>query len=185
MRRVLVPLIVLSLLGSAAATASGDSAGPATLAAGKEKKPRCKKGYVRKRRHGKYVCVKAKPAFTPHPGLDILANPGTYKGSNGVTVTSSMTPEGGHLISMTIVFPSGNVSCSGRPPYPSAKITVADMSVSDLGSFAGSSSAGANAQIEGHFTGPNTLVLDNAGAREIHSHGQICAAQYSSASIAF
>ncbi|MBK5220078.1 MAG: hypothetical protein JJE35_09885 [Thermoleophilia bacterium] len=140
MRRFLVALIALSVLGTTAPIASGDSTGastgPTTLAAEKKK---CKKGYVRKRKHGKFVCVKAKttPKVTPHSGLDVLATPGTYKGTNGVTVTSSATAEGAHQIS------------------------------------------------QGHFTGPNTLVLETAGASNVLTHGQRCAAQYTNASVVF
>lgn len=185
-KTVLVLAVVFALL-LPTAFAAGASTGVTTLAAPKKGgKVVCKKGYVRKRKHGKFVCVKVPPKPTSHPGLDVLGTPGTYKGTNGVTVTSSKNAEGFPQISMTIAFSSGYVSCKGRPPYPSVTVTVADMSVSDLGSFAGTStSGGAYVQIQGHFTGPNTLTLDFAGVSNVHSHGQTCAAQYSTASVVF
>lgn len=182
--RLVLPVLLCALLAPAAASADS---GPTTLAAPKKgDKVHCKKGYVRKRKHGKFVCVKVPPKPTPHPGLDVLGTPGTYKGSNGVTVTSSKTAEGASQITMTIAFPSGYVSCAGKPPYPSVTVTVADMLVSDQGSFAGTSaSGGANVLIQGHFTGPNTLTLETAGASNVLIHGERCAAQYTNASVVF
>ncbi|OJU85073.1 MAG: hypothetical protein BGO11_15800 [Solirubrobacterales bacterium 70-9] len=180
MRLRLVPILALLVLGLAVAAAQ-------TAAAPKGgKKVHCKKGQIRKHKHGEWVCV-AKPAKpTPHPGLDVLGTPGTYVGSNGVTVTSSTTAEGSPQISMTIAFPPGYVSCKGRPPYPSLKIAVADMLVSGYGEFGGSSSAaGAYASIEGHFTGPNTLTLESASASNVLVQGERCAAQYTNASVIF
>lgn len=174
--------LTVALLGLALLAAS-----PTALAApSKGKKVHCKKGEVRKRKHGKWVCVKRPAQPTPTPGLDILAAPGTYKGSHGVTVTSSKTEEGANQISITVAFPNGYVSCHGRPPYPGITVSVADMLVTDYGEFAGSSGAGgAYVVIEGHFTGPNTLTLENAGASNVRVHGERCAAQYKGAKIVF
>lgn len=182
--RLVLSILVCALLAPAAA---GAKAGPTTLASPKKGgKVHCKKGYVRKRKHGKFVCVKVPPKPTPHPGLDVLGTPGTYVGSNGVTVTSSKTAEGASQISMKITFPSGYVSCNGKPPYPSVTVTVPEMLVSDQGYFGGSSSAGgAYASIQGHFNSPNTLTLETAGASNVLSHGQRCAAQYTDASVVF
>jgi hypothetical protein len=116
----------------------------------------------------------------------VLGTPGTYQGSNGVTVTSSKTAEGAPQISMTIVFPAGYVYCLGKPPYPSLKISVADMLVSGYGEFNGTSSTGGGyAQIQGHFTGPNTLTPEGAGASNVLVHGERCAAQYTNATVVF
>lgn len=184
-RRLLIAFIALAVLGTTAPLAAGRataSTGPTVLAGGKKK---CKKGYVRKK-NGKCVKKKTPTKVTPHPGLDIFATPGTYPGTNGVTATTSINAEGGHLISLKIVFPSGYVSCQGRPPYPTATISVAEMEVSDQGSFAGTSTSnGSNAQIQGHFSGPNSLVLDFAGATNVLTHGQRCTAQYTEASVVF
>jgi hypothetical protein len=161
---------------------------PVALASAAPKKVKCKPGYVAKHRHGEFVCVKKKTPSKPvaTPGLDVLASPGTYKGSNGVTVTSATTPDGGHQISITIAFPSGYVSCKGRPPYPAVTVSVADMAISEQGNFAGtSSSGGAYVSIQGHFTGPNSLVLESAGASNVLVHGERCAAQYTDASVVF
>jgi hypothetical protein len=177
----LVPTIAILLLGLAVHAAPSGGAPPKN-----GKKIHCKKGQIRKHKHGEWVCVTRPPKPTPHPGLDVLGTPGTYVGSNGVTVTSSTTAEGAPQISMTIVFPAGYVSCAGKPPYPSLKISVADMLVSGYGEFNGTSSAGgAYAQIQGHFTGPNTLTLESAGAGNVLVHGERCAAQYTNASIVF
>lgn len=190
MKRLLPALtLVLALLVPAALVDGGDPAdaspGLSPRAGGKVK---CKRGYVAKRRHGEYVCVKVKTPSKPvaTPGLDLLASPGTYKGSNGVTVTSSTTPEGGHQISMTISFPSGYVSCPDKPPYPAVTVSVAEMAVSDFGNFAGTSAAGgAYVTIQGHFTGPNSLVLESAGASNVLVNGRRCAAQYTNAGVVF
>jgi hypothetical protein len=180
MRLRLVPIVALLLLALAV------GAGQSAAAPKGGKKVHCKKGQIRKHKHGEWVCV-AKPAKpTPHPGLDVLGTPGTYAGSNGVTVTSSTTAEGSPQISMTIVFPSGYVSCKGLPPYPSLKITVVDMLVSGYGEFGGTSSGGgASASITGHFTGPNTLTLESASANNVLVHGERCAAQYTNATVVF
>lgn len=187
MKRLLAALTLVLALLVPAALVDGDPADASTgLTARPGGKVKCKPGYLTKRRHGEYVCVKrpSKPVATP--GLDLLASPGTYKGSNGVSVTSSTTPEGGHQISMTIAFPSGYVSCGDRPPYPSVTVSVADMAVSDFGSFAGTSAAGgAYVTIQGHFTGPNALVLESAGASNVLVQGRRCAAQYTNATVVF
>jgi hypothetical protein len=177
----LVPIIAFLLLGLAVA------GGQTAAAAPKDgRKVRCKKGQIRKHKHGGWVCVDKPTKAIPHPGLDVLSTPGTYVGSNGVTVTSSTTAEGAPQISMTIVFPAGYVSCGGLPPYPSLKISVADMLVGGYGEFGGSSSGGgAYAKIEGHFTGPNTLTLESASAGNVLVHGERCAAQYTNASVVF
>ena len=182
--RLVLAVLLCALLAPAAA---GARTGPATPSTAKNGgKAHCKKGYVRKRKHGKFVCVKVPPKPTPHPGLDVLGTPGTYKGSNGVTVTSSKTPEGASQITMTIAFPSGYVSCAGKPPYPSVTVTVADMLVSDQGYFAGTSApGGAYVSIQGHFNSPNTLTLETAGASNVLIHGERCAAQYTNASVVF
>ncbi len=195
MRRILVLLsaVLLSLLGVAvvgtSAASAGNSGPGATAHVSGKKKVRCKKGFVKKRKHGKLVCVKKKKPptkFTPHPDLDVAGTPGTYKGTNGVTVTSSRNSEDVRQITVTITFPTGYVSCNGKPPYPSVTIKVLNMLVSDSGNFFGSSSSGgANVSIQGHFTGPNTLTLDSAGGSSIRSRGQTCAAQYSGASVTF
>ncbi|HEX3239314.1 MAG TPA: hypothetical protein VHR18_04165 [Solirubrobacterales bacterium] len=185
MRRLLIAFLALAFLATTAPLASGSDAtsGGPTPFVGKGKK--CKKGYVRKK-NGKCVKRKTPTKVTPHPGLDIFANPGTYPGTNGVTATTSIDAAGGHFISLKIVFPSGNVSCQGLPPYPSVTISIADMGVSDFGNFAGTSSAnGAYASIQGHYTGPNSLVLDSAGASNVKVKGERCAAQYSSATVVF
>jgi hypothetical protein len=184
-RRLLIASIALLVLAATAPIASGDSGASArpTALAGKGKK--CKKGYVRKK-NGKCVKRKAPTKTTPTPGLDIFANPGTYPGSNGVTATTSIDAAGGHFISLKITFPSGYVSCAGKPPYPSATISVADMAVSEQGNFAGASSAnGSYTSIQGHYTGPNTLLLESAGASNVLTHGQRCAAQYTDATVVF
>lgn len=181
MRLRLVPTIAILLLGLAALAAPSAGAMPKD-----GKKVHCKKGQIRKHKHGQWVCVDRPAKPTPHPGLDVLGTPGTYQGTNGVTVTSSKTAEGAPQISMTIVFPSGYVSCPGKPPYPSLKISVADMLVSGYGEFSGTSSTGGSyAQIQGHFTGPNTLTLESAGASNVLVHGERCAAQYTNASVVF
>ncbi|MGK2954833.1 MAG: hypothetical protein ACSLFI_04055 [Solirubrobacterales bacterium] len=194
MRRllILISTVALFALGVTGAGASGEptgNTGPrATAHVSGKKKIRCQKGYVKKRKHGRFVCVKKKPPikFIPHPDLDVAGTPGTYKGTNGVTVTSSRNAENVRQITVTITFPTGYVSCGGKPPYPSVTIKVLNMLVSDSGSFFGvSSSGGANVSIQGHFTGPNTLTLDNAGGSNIKAHGQTCAAQYSNASVVF
>lgn len=190
MKRLLPALtFVLAVLGAALLIDGGDPAGAsadASLRPGD--KVKCKPGYVRKRRHGEFVCVKEKTPSKPvaTPGLDVIASPGTYKGSNGVTITSSTTAEGEHRISMTIAFAGGYVSCQGKPPYPPVTVSVADMAVSELGNFAGTSSArGAYVTIQGHFTAPNSLVLETAGASNVLAHGERCAAQYTNASVVF
>ncbi|MGE0066422.1 MAG: hypothetical protein AB7T48_03625 [Solirubrobacterales bacterium] len=190
MRRLLIATIAVLVLVFAATAplASGDAGakGGPTPFAGKGKK--CKKGYVRKRKGDKTVCVKKKapPKTSPTPGLDIFANPGTYVGSNGVTATTSIDAAGGHFISIKIAFPSGYVSCLGKPPYPSVTISVAEMPVSDFGNFAGSgSSKGAYASIQGHYTGPSSLVLESASASNVLVKGERCAAQYTDASVVF
>jgi len=191
MRQTLALLIALCFLvvTSAAALASGDGANAGSTAqASAEKKVHCKKGYKRKHRHGKFVCVKIKKGTkpTPHPGLDVLGTPGTYKGSDGVTLTSSKTAEGSPQITLRIVFPSGYVSCDGKPPYPSVTATVRDMLVSGYGEFGGSSSSGGTySSVHGHFTGPNTLVLETASVSNVLTHGQRCAGQYTDASVVF
>ncbi len=60
------------------------------------------------------------------------------------------------------------------------------MAVSDFGEFAGAGGSGrAYVTIQGHFTGPNTLTLDSAGASNVRVHGETCAAQYTNAKIVF
>lgn len=184
MRRLLIALLALAVLALAVPLASAGVAGTGpTPLAGKGKK--CKKGFVRKK-NGKCVRRKAPAKTEPTPGLDIFASPGTYVGSDGVTATTSIDAAGGHFISLKIAFPSGYVSCTGRPPYPAVTISIADMAVSDLGNFAGTgSSKGAYASIQGHYTGPNSLVLDSASASNVLVEGERCAAQYTSASVVF
>lgn len=181
MRLRLAPTIAILLLGLAASAAPSAGAPPKG-----GKKAHCKKGQIRKHKHGEWVCIDRPAKPTPHPGLDVLGTPGRYAGSNGVTVTSSKTVEGAPQISMSIVFAAGYVSCQGKPPYPPVKISVADMLVGTYGEFSGtSSSGGAFAQIQGHFTGPNTLTLESAGVGNMLVHGERCAAQYTNASVVF
>ena len=178
MKKPIAPslVLVLALLALAAVA-------PVSSLAQPEGSKKCKKGYVRK--GGR--CVKSKRKFTPHPELNVVATPGTYQGTRGVTITSSTDAQGSPQFSMKITFPSGHVSCKGLPPYPALTITVGvNMAVSDFGNFAGTNEAkGAYASVSGHFTGPNTLVLDSAGASNVLSHGERCAAQYTSTSVVF
>jgi hypothetical protein len=184
-RRLLIAFVAFAVLGTTAPLAAAGSTAPSapTPLVGKGKK--CKKGYVRKK-NGKCVKRKAPAKTTPTPGLDIFASPGTYPGSDGVTATTSIDSAGGHFISLKIVFPSGYVSCQGLPPYPSVTISIADMPVSDFGNFAGTGSAnGGYASIQGHYTGPNSLVLESAGASNVKVKGERCAAQYTDATVVF
>jgi hypothetical protein len=184
MKRLLpVLVLVVALLVPAALAGAGPH--PSLRAAGKVK---CKRGYVARHRHGKWVCEKKKTHSKPvaTPGLDVIAAPGTYTGSNGVTITTATTPEGEHLITIKIAFPSGYVSCQGKPPYPTVTVSVPDMPVSELGNFAGTSApGGASVSIQGHFTAPNALVLETAGASNVVAKGERCAAQYTDASVVF
>jgi hypothetical protein len=184
MKRFLVAFLALAVLASTASLAAGSTApsGPTPLAG---KGAKCKKGYVRKK-NGKCVKRKAPAKTTPTPGLDVFANPGTYPGSDGVTATTSIDAAGGHFLSLKIVFPSGYVSCKGLPPYPSVTVSVTEMGVSDLGNFAGTSSAnGAYASVTGHYTGPNSLLLESASVSNALVKGERCSAQYTDATVVF
>jgi hypothetical protein len=180
-RAVLAALVALCLVavvgaGSASAVPRGTKGKPV----------HCKKGEVKVRKHGEFVCKKKPAKPTPHPGLDVLGTPGSYQGSNGVKIVSSKTPEGTPQITMTIAFPSGYVSCQGKPPYPTVTVTVADMLVSDFGEFSGTASkSGAYVSVKGHFTAGNSLVIESAGVQNLAVGGERCAAQYTNATVVF
>src|SRR5205085_12022395 len=113
-------LALIALLACALALpATGATAAPSAGAAKK-----CKKGYVKKRVKGKLRCVKKarKKAPAKHratPGLDALANPGTYKGSSDATVTTRKNENGAILVSISIVLNKGYSFCKrGQEPVP-------------------------------------------------------------------
>ena len=179
-RLVLAALLALCLGVALLGPETGSSVPP------KGKPVKCKKGEHKKRKHGVFVCVKTPAKPTGHPGLDVLASPGTYRGTNGVTITTSKTPEGATQMTMTIAFGSGYTSCQGKPPYPGITVSVPDMLVGGYGEFAGTASkGGGSVSISGHFTAGNSLVIESAGVANVMVKGERCAAQYTDATVVF
>lgn len=172
----MLPLIAL-LAFALALPASGTAAAPSAGASAAKK---CKRGYVKKRVKGKLKCVKKakKKAPAKHkatPGLDVLATPGTYKGSNDATVTTRKESEFSKFVSITVVVNKGYSFC--KRGQSAVTVSVPDMQISSSGHFSGvKPTPGGQAQITGDFTAGNSLKIEIA-ATGIKTGGQTCGAQ--------
>jgi hypothetical protein len=173
MRRVLTLALVFALGLTAAPAAAGPS-----VSSSAKKALKCKRGYVKKRVRGKFKCVKRKktPSKTKAtPGLDVLATPGTYKGSNGATVTTRKESEFSKFVSITVVVNKGYSFC--KRGQSAVTVSVPDMQISSSGHFSGvKPTPGGQAQITGDFTAGNSLKIEIT-ATGIKTGGQTCGAQ--------